>query len=106
MALSDAAAYLALPRSWGLTVPGAALGGGHAGYRVYPCQNGRVAVAALEPHFARALCQAAGLAFDSVATLQQPASHAAIAAFLLSQSRQALDRLAVEKDIPLLTLPA
>ena len=63
-------------------------------------------MAALEPHFARALCQAAGLVFDSVATLQQPASHAAIAAFLLSQSRQALDRLAVEKDIPLLTLPA
>ena len=106
VALSDAAAYLALPRSWGLTVPGAALGGGHAGYRVYRCHDGRVAVAALEPHFARALCQAAGLAFDSVATLQQPASHAAIAAFFLSQPCQALDRLAVEKDIPLLTLPA
>ena len=44
VALSDAAGYLALPRNWGLTQPGAAVGGGHAGYRVYPCQDGRVAV--------------------------------------------------------------
>jgi crotonobetainyl-CoA:carnitine CoA-transferase CaiB-like acyl-CoA transferase len=90
----------------GLTRPGAAVGGGHAGYRVYPCRDGRVAVAALEPHFARALCHAAGLAFAGTATMLQPANHDAIAAFLLSQSRQALDQLAVEKDIPLFTLPA
>ena len=104
--LSDAAAYLALPRAWGLTRPGAALGGGHAGYRVYPCQNGRVAVAALEPHFARALCNAAGLAFGGVSTMLQSASHDAIANFLLGQSCEALDRLALAQDIPLLTLPA
>ena len=106
MALSDAAAYLALPRAWGLTRPGAAIGGGHAGYRVYPCQDGRVAVAALEPHFARALCNAVGLPFAGVATMMQPSSHDAIAAFVLGQSRQALDQLAVAKDIPLFTLPA
>ena len=106
VALSDAAAYLALPRAWGLTRPGATLGSGHAGYRVYPCRDGRVAVAALEPHFARALCSAAGLPFSGVGTMLQPASHDAIAAFLLAQSRQALDRLAVDKDIPLFTLPA
>jgi crotonobetainyl-CoA:carnitine CoA-transferase CaiB-like acyl-CoA transferase len=106
VALSDAAAYLALPRAWGLTRPGAALGGGHSGYRVYPCQDGRVAVAALEPHFARALCSAAGLPFAGVATMLQPAGHDAIAAFLLIQTRAALDRLAVAQDIPLFTLPA
>ena len=106
VALSDAAAYLALPRAWGLTRPGAPVGGGHAGYRVYPCQNGRVAVAALEPHFARALCNAAGLAFGGVSTMLQPASHDAIANFLLGQSCGALDRLALAQDIPLLTLPA
>ena len=105
VALSDAAAYLALPRVWGLTRPGAALGGGHAGYRVYPCKNGRVAVAALEPHFARALCSAAGLVFGGAATMLQPASHDAIATFLLGQSCEALDRLALAQDIPLLTLP-
>jgi crotonobetainyl-CoA:carnitine CoA-transferase CaiB-like acyl-CoA transferase len=104
--LSDAAAYLALPRAWGLTRSGAAIGGGHAGYRVYPCQDGRVAVAALEPHFARALCGAAGLTYEGIATMLQPASHDTIAAFVLGQSRQALDRLALAQDIPLLTLPA
>jgi len=105
VALSEAAAYLALPRAWGLTRPGAPVGGGHAGYRVYPCQNGRVAVAALEPHFARALCNAAGLAFGGVTTMLQPASRDAIATFLMGQSCEALDRLALAQDIPLLTLP-
>jgi crotonobetainyl-CoA:carnitine CoA-transferase CaiB-like acyl-CoA transferase len=106
VALADAAAYLALPRAWGLIRLGAALGGGHAGYRVYPCQDGRVAVAALEPHFARALCSAAGLTYADITTMMQPSSHDAIAAFVVGQSRQALDQLAVAKDIPLLTLPA
>ena len=48
VALSDAAAWLALPRHWGMTLPKGAVGGAHAGYRVYRCQDGRVAVAALE----------------------------------------------------------
>jgi hypothetical protein len=63
-------------------------------------------VAALEPHFARALCNAVGLPFAGVATMMQHSSHDAIAAFVLGQSRQALDQLAVAKDIPLFTLPA
>jgi hypothetical protein len=65
-----------------------------------------MAVAALEPHFARALCSAAGLTYADITTMMQPSSHDAIAAFVLGQSRQALDQLAVAKDIPLLTLPA
>jgi crotonobetainyl-CoA:carnitine CoA-transferase CaiB-like acyl-CoA transferase len=104
VALSDAAAYLALPRHWGLTVPGAAVGGGHAGYRVYPCKDGRVAVAALEPHFAKSLCVAAGLSDAGAAAMMNPATHAAIAGYLLSQTRKALNKLALEKDIPLHTL--
>src|SRR3569832_2940726 len=59
--LSDAAAYIGLPRHWGLTQPEGAVGGGHAGYRVYACRDGRVAVAALAPHFAAALCEQAGV---------------------------------------------
>jgi hypothetical protein len=35
----------------------------------------------------------------------QPASRDAIATFLLGQSCEALDRLALAQDIPLLTLP-
>ncbi|MES2947465.1 MAG: CoA transferase [Pseudomonadota bacterium] len=104
IALSDAAAYLALPRTWGLTQPGAAVGGGHAGYRVYPCKDGRVAVAALEPHFAAALAGAVGLKVSNTMAMFAPEAHTAVAGFLLTQTRQQLDQLATEKDIPLHTL--
>ncbi|MDQ7954260.1 MAG: CaiB/BaiF CoA-transferase family protein [Pseudomonadota bacterium] len=101
VALSDAAQWLALPRTWGLTVPAGAVGGAHAGYRVYPCADGRVAVAALEPHFAARLCEAAGL---PPADMADPATHRAIATWLAGQTRAALDALAHARDIPLHTL--
>lgn len=106
VALSDAAAWLALPRTWGLTQPGGAVGGGHAGYRLYRCEDGRVAVAALEPHFAAALCEAAGAPASGLRAMFDPATHEAITAFMLSHTREELDRLAVERDIPLHTMPA
>jgi alpha-methylacyl-CoA racemase len=104
VALADAAAYLALPRQWGLTQPAGSVGGAHAGYRVYPCKDGRVAVAALEPHFAAALCAAAGAPSSDPRAMFSPATHEAIASFLLSQTREQLERLAVERDIPMHTL--
>ena len=106
VALSDAAAYLGLPRRWGLSQPTGPVGGAHAGYRVYPCRDGRVAVAALEPHFAAALCAAAGAPAGDMRAMFAPATHQAIAAFLLTQTRRQLDRLATQQDIPLHTLPA
>lgn len=106
VALSDAAAWLALPRTWGLTQPQGAVGGAHAGYRVYPCKDGRVAVAALEPHFAASLCAAAGVTMEGMATLFKPATHRAIADFLAGQTRQQLDTLATARDIPMHTLGA
>jgi crotonobetainyl-CoA:carnitine CoA-transferase CaiB-like acyl-CoA transferase len=106
VALSEAAAYIGLPRTWGLTQPGAAVGGGHAGYRVYPCKDGRVAVAALEPHFAASLCGLVGIAVTDRKTLFAPDTHSRIASGLLTQSRAELERLAVAHDIPLHTLPA
>lgn len=107
VALSDAAAWLALPRQLRMTTPDGAVGGAHAGYKVYACKNGRVAVAALEPHFALSLCAAAGVTLaHPVKDLFHPATHQAIAAFMASRTRQQLDKLAVAKDIPLLTLPA
>ncbi len=105
VALSSAAAYLALPRNWGLTQAGAAVGGGHAGYRVYACQDGRVALAALEPHFARSLCAAAQVPYVNVLTMLSAQTHQAIAAYLQGMTRSALDALALDKDIPLFTLP-
>ena len=104
VALSNAASWLGLPRAWGLTKPGAAVGGGHAGYRVYACKDGRVAVAALEPHFAARLCEAAGLEGFSPAAMSSAATRERIAAFLLTQTRRQLDRLASVADLPLHTL--
>lgn len=104
IALSGAAAYLALPRTWGLTQPGAAVGGGHAGYGVYPCKDGRVALAALEPHFAARLCAAAGIEAASMQAMYSATMHEAVAAFLSTRTRKQLDKLALAKDIPLHTL--
>ena len=104
VALSEAAAYIGLPRSWELTKPGTAVGGGHAGYKVYACKDGRVAVAALEPHFAASLCALAGVSMESMKTMFSPQTHEAIAVWIASKTRQQLDVLAVHHDIPLHTL--
>ena len=104
IALCDAANYLALPRTWGLTTPDGDVGGAHAGYKIYPCKNGRVAVAALEPHFAKRLCLAVGLEENDMQSMHALKTHKAFTKFFASQTRQQLDRLAVSKDIPLHTL--
>ena len=59
--LAEAAQWLAQPLERGLTAPGALLGGGFGGYNLYATKDGWIAVAALEPHFARALAEALGL---------------------------------------------
>lgn len=100
--LSESAAWLGLPRHWGLVAPGSAVGGGHAGYRVYACKDGRVAVAALEPHFAQSLCSAAGL---EPGNMQAPAMHKSLEKWFARQTRRALAALAQRLDLPLHTLP-
>jgi crotonobetainyl-CoA:carnitine CoA-transferase CaiB-like acyl-CoA transferase len=72
---------------------------------MYACKNGRVAVAALEPHFAKSLCQAAGILVKNDKALYAKSTHDTIASFLASKTRQQLDKLATDKDIPLMTLP-
>ena len=104
VALSSAAEWLALPRTWGLTLPSGSVGGAHAGYRVYPCKDGRVAIAALEPHFARALFAVAGLPPPDARAPFAPQAREAIAAWALSKTRKQLDALAAQHDIPLHTL--
>jgi crotonobetainyl-CoA:carnitine CoA-transferase CaiB-like acyl-CoA transferase len=106
VALSDAAATLALPRAWGLTLAHGAVGGAHAGYRIYPCLDGRVAAAALEPHFAMSLCKAAGVDSIGVQTMLMPSTHSALAAYFARQSCQQLEHLALTQDIPLYCMPA
>ena len=63
-----------------------------------------MAVAALEPHFAKALCTAAEIQNANIMTMFMPATHQQIADYLLTMTCQALDALANEKDIPLYTL--
>lgn len=105
VALSEAARYLAFPRTWGLTRPDGAVGGAHAGYQIYQCKDGRVAIAALEPHFARRIADAAGIASDGMGNMLLPETHQLITGFMATKTRSELDALALAKDIPLLTLP-
>jgi alpha-methylacyl-CoA racemase len=102
VALNAAANWLALPHTWGLTQADGTVGGSHAGYRVYECSDGRVAVAALEPHFAARLCEAAGLLSRDMLSASV---HAGIASWIASRTRTELEAIATEMDIPLHTLP-
>jgi alpha-methylacyl-CoA racemase len=102
VALNQAAAYLGLPRTWGLTTPDGAVGGAHAGYRVYACQGGRVAVAALEPHFAQSLCAVAGLTpLGDLKHMMKPATQRALQTWFATQTPAQLRRLARQHDIPM-----
>jgi len=71
---------------------------------VYRCADGRVAVAALEPHFAQSLCRAAGIEAADLKAMFAPEVHRAVAAFIGSQTRAQLDQLGLEHDVPLYTL--
>lgn len=103
--LSHAAEHLALPRVWGLTLAGGMVGGAHAGYFVYACKDGRAVVAALEPHFANRLLQAAGLATELSKTdpnrMLEPATKAALKRWFAKQTVQSLRQLAQDKDLPI-----
>jgi crotonobetainyl-CoA:carnitine CoA-transferase CaiB-like acyl-CoA transferase len=61
VALSDAAAAFAGPWESGLTGPGGMVGGGLAAYGFYEAEGGWVALAAIEPHFQRRLCEELGI---------------------------------------------
>lgn len=102
VALSEAAKWLAQPRHWGLTRPNGPVGGAHAGYAVYPCRNGRVAVAALEPHFAERLARLAGM---QAPPMGAAATRVAIARWLADKSCTQLERIAKEEDLPLHAMP-
>ena len=109
VALTEAAHWLALPRQWGLTPAGALLGGGQATYRIYPCADGRVALAALEPHFAAALARLVGLgdlgAPDAL-DWGSARAHQAVGAYMAQRSCAQLEQLAMAHDLPLHILPA
>ena len=105
VALSDAAAYLALPRQWGLDAI-RRRGGRRA------CRLPRLSPAGTDaspwprssPISPPPCAQPPVLRPADLRAMFAPTTHQAIAAFLLSQTRQQLDRLGAEKDIPLHTM--
>jgi crotonobetainyl-CoA:carnitine CoA-transferase CaiB-like acyl-CoA transferase len=93
--LAEAADWLALPRRHGLTAPGALLGGGLAGYNVYATKDGWIALAALEPHFARRLAVELAIAEPTVP---------ALAARFAGETAAHWVSWARERDLPLAAL--
>lgn len=72
--LLESARDLGEPLRHGLTAPGGILGGGNPAYNVYPARSGRVALAALEPHFwkrTRELLQVSGTHEELAAAFAQ-----------------------------------
>jgi alpha-methylacyl-CoA racemase len=93
--LEDAARVLAAPLRAGLTAPGAILGGGLAGYNLYPARAGWIAVAALEPHFARRLADALGVASLEAAALRER---------FAADTAEAWQRWARDNDLPIVAV--
>ncbi len=106
VALADAARFLALPRAWGLMASDTVIGGAHAGYHVYPCRDGRVAIAALEPRLAVDLCRAVGLPDADAARMREPAMFDALAAFFAARTAAQVRAVAARYDLPLAVMPA
>jgi crotonobetainyl-CoA:carnitine CoA-transferase CaiB-like acyl-CoA transferase len=92
VAIADAAKRLAAPLDAGLTAPGARLGGAFPGYNLYRTTDGWVAVAALEPHFFRRLCEQLG---------ETTPSHEAFAAYFAGESNEYWSRFAEQHDLPI-----
>lgn len=63
--LFDSLDSLVAPLEHGLTSPGGRLGGGWPAYGIYSTKDGKVAIAALEPHFHERLYRALSLEPDS-----------------------------------------
>lgn len=103
--LAEAARGLAAPLRWGLTAPGGMLGGAHALYQVLPCRDGRVALAALEPHFAQRLAELMGLPPAGPTAWLKPERHQAVAAWCSGKTRAELSDLAQRLDLPLVVCP-
>lgn len=101
--LAQAAHWLALPKQWQMSTPSGDVGGAHAGYRMYRCTDGWVAVAALEPHFAQRLCHLAGIqpSTGSIEQMRNRAVHEVLEQFMQRHSSAEISAMAVQSDIPL-----
>lgn len=92
VSLAEAAAAFAEPLRRGLTSPQGLLGGKLPGYNLYRARDGWIAVAALEPHFARRLGQAVGC---------QSPTREQLAAFFAARTAQQWQTWGRENDVPI-----
>ncbi|MBL4744669.1 MAG: CoA transferase [Cycloclasticus sp.] len=95
VALSDAADYMAQPYDYGLTNHGSLLSGVLPEYSLYQAKTGWVAIAALEPHFRKALTtqlELSSLSKDAVADKMQ------------EKTAQEWEHWANQHDIPLVAV--
>jgi alpha-methylacyl-CoA racemase len=92
VAIVDAAVEFAAPLRYGLTAPGGALGGGLPVYDLYRSNDGWVAIAALEEHFAARLREVLG---------HDRLDREALTAAFAQRSCAQWERLAALHDIPL-----
>jgi crotonobetainyl-CoA:carnitine CoA-transferase CaiB-like acyl-CoA transferase len=88
--LYDSLDSLLAPLRHGLTAPGALLGGGLPAYGLYDAKEGRVAIAALEPHFRKRLYSALALADGSD-----------LSAAMRTRTAEEWERWAADHDLPM-----
>jgi alpha-methylacyl-CoA racemase len=103
--LAQATKYLALPRHWGLTTPDGLIGGAHTFYQVMPCKDGRVAIAALEPHFASRLAELVGQPLSRPQDILEAQLRKKLLAFMKQQTCKELESFAQKHDLPLFMMP-
>jgi len=96
VSLREAARPFGAPFEHGLTVPGGRLAGGFGPYRIYRSRDGWLALAALEPHFVRRLCEALRVADYDAGTL---------AAIFAERDGREWEAFAREHDLPLELIP-
>ncbi len=95
VSLAEVACELGEPVRAGLTGPGNMLGGGFAGYRIYATSDGFIALAALEPHFFKEVCD----------SLLVDGRFETLSAAFATQTCETWERYARERDIPLAKIP-
>jgi alpha-methylacyl-CoA racemase len=96
VSLYECAVDLAQPLQAGLTIPGVGmLGGGSVFYSLYEASDGWIAVAALEPHFAKKLISELGLASAERTELER---------VFRGRTAAAWQEWAVQRDLPLVAV--
>jgi crotonobetainyl-CoA:carnitine CoA-transferase CaiB-like acyl-CoA transferase len=95
VSLYECARDLAAPVAAGLTLPGGLLGGGYPLYGFYQTNDGWIAIAALEPHFAEKLLAELNL---------KKAEREELEKIFLNRSAAEWESWAVERDLPLMAV--